>query len=238
MWQHLRVIALRLSILTSFLSFSLVGLCSGQDSLAKYVYPMAPRHEAPKIVIDVTDSPDSKVWAEAARSLVKEWYPIAIAMLSTQDFKRPQKITLVFKKDLNVPAYASGDAITINGKWISEHPDDLGMVIHELVHILQQYPRNRANTGWLTEAIADYIRWWRYEPEGPRPRITENSKMTDGYRVTAYFLAWAGKKYDLRLVPSLDAALRKGEDPMPVFAKFCGKNADEVWKEFVAAASR
>ena len=137
-----------------------------------------------------------------------------------------------------MPAYASGGSITINAKWITEHPDDLGMVIHELVHVLQQYPRNRANTGWLVEGIADYIRWWRYEPEAPRPRITEASKMTDGYRVTAYFLAWAGKRYDLRLVPGLDAALRKGEDPMPVFQKVCGKSAVEVWKEFVSATSR
>jgi hypothetical protein len=243
-WQDLVV----LSILTSFVLFSFVAgsphstpqlsQAKGAGELDRYVYPLAPRHEAPEIVIDISESPESKAWAEAAKSLVKDWYPLALSMLSTQDFKRPEKITLIFKKEIDVPAYAGGDAITINAKWVAEHPDDLGMVVHELVHVLQRYPRNRANTGWLTEGIADYIRWWRYEPEGPRPRITENSKMTDGYRVTAYFLAWAGKKYDLRLVPALDAALRKGEDPMPVFEKHFGKGADVVWKEFVAAVHR
>ena len=225
---------LRALILTSCLLLSLAAF--SQQDLNKHIYPLAPSTSAPKVVIDVTDSPESKEWAASAKKLVEDWYPIVVSMLATQDFKRPDEIKLIFKKDLNVPAYASGGSITINGKWIAEHPDDLGMVIHELVHVLQQYPRNRANTGWLTEGIADYIRWWRYEPEAPRSRITENSKMTDGYRVTAYFLAWAGKKYDLRLVPSLDAALRKGEDPMPVFEKVCGKSADELWKEFAAAA--
>jgi hypothetical protein len=61
--------------------------------------------------------------------------------------------------------------ITISGKWITEHPDDLGMVIHELVHVVQGYPNSRHKAGWLVEGIADYIRWWRYEPEAPRPRI-------------------------------------------------------------------
>ena len=227
------MVFLRALILTLCLLLSLAA--TAQHELSKHIYPLAHRSEAPNIVIDVTDSPESRPWAETAKKLVQDWYPIVISMLATQEFKRPDEIMLIFKKDLNVPAYASGGSITINGKWIAEHPDDLGMVIHELIHVLQQYPRNRANTGWLTEGIADYIRWWRYEPEAPRPRITENSKMTDGYRVTAYFLAWAGKKYDLRLVPQLDAALRKGEDPMPVFEKLCGKNADNVWKEFSAA---
>jgi hypothetical protein len=62
--------------------------------------------------------------------------------------------------------------------------------------------------------------------------------MTDGYRVTAYFLAWASKKYDLRLVPALDKALRKAEDPMPVFEQVTGKAPDALWKEFVAATKR
>ena len=226
-----RALILTLCLLLSLAAFS-------QQDLSRHIYPLAPSTAAPKVVIDVTDSPDSKAWAETAKTLVEAWYPMVVSMLSTHDFKPPAEIKLVFKKDLNVPAYASGGSITINGKWIAEHPDDLGMVIHELVHVLQQYPHNRANTGWLTEGIADYIRWWRYEPEAPRPRITENSKMTDGYRITAYFLAWAGKKYDLRLVPSLDAALRKGEDPMPIFEKLCGKSGDEVWKEFASATSR
>jgi hypothetical protein len=230
------VLALRALILTFAASLSLAA--AAQQDLSRHIYPLAPRSDAPPVVIDVTDSPESKQWAEAAKKLVEDWYPVVLALLSTQDYKKPNEIKLIFKKEIEVPAYASGDGITINAKWIAEHPDDLGMVIHELVHVLQQYPRNRANTGWLVEGIADFIRWWRYEPEGPRPRITENSKMTDGYRVTAHFLAWAGKKYDLRLVPSLDSVLRKGEDPMPVFEKLCGKPADEVWKEFVAATSR
>ena len=38
----------------------------------------------------------------------------------------------------------------------SEHPEDTGMVIHELTHIIQNYPS--PDPGWVTEGIADYIR--------------------------------------------------------------------------------
>jgi hypothetical protein len=208
------------------------------QGLEKYVYPLAPQKPCPPVVTDVSDFPEGKAWAEAAKSLVESWYPIAVSLLATQDFKQPSQIKLIFKKEISAPAYASGDGITINGKWITEHPDDLGMVIHELTHVIQQYPGSKLKAGWLVEGIADYVRWWRYEPEAGRPRITDQSKMTDGYRVTAYFLAWASKKYDLRLVPALDKALRKAEDPMPVFEQVTGKAPDALWKEFVAATKR
>ena len=68
----------------------------------------------------------------------------------------------------------------------------------------------------------------------PGPRIDpEKHKFSDSYRITAFWLAWVSKKYDMRLVPALDLALRKAEDPMPIFAKMTGKGPDELWKEFL-----
>ncbi len=113
------------------------------------------------------------------------------------------------------------------------------MVVHELVHVLQAYPPASGARGWLTEGIADYIRWWRFEPEEfalhGRPAIDPaRSRCTDGYRTTAYWLAWTAKRYDLRLVRALDAAMRRGEDPMPLFAQTTGRDADALWAEFLA----
>lgn len=230
-------------------SFLLIAAADGD--LARYVYPLAKAMECPPVVIDVTDSPASKAWAESAKGLVVEWYPKLTQLLATDGsdpltgapkgkaFTPPKEIKLTFKKTLNVPAYASGGEITINGDWIAKHPDDLGMVVHELTHVIQQYPGARTTPGWLVEGIADYIRWWRYEPElhaGPgrtKPN-PDTAKYTDAYRTTAVWLAWASKKYDMRLVPALDKAMRDREDPMPLFEKVTGKNADDLWKEFVA----
>lgn len=220
-------------------------------NLARFVYPLAPSLACPPVEIDVTDSPGSKVWAEQAAALVREWYGPLTQMMATdgrhpitgqptgRKFEPPARITLVFKKTLNVPAYCSGGTITINGEWIAQRPDDLGMVIHELSHAIQQYPRNEIDAGWLTEGISDYIRWWRYEPQlhATRGRTVPDfsrAKYTDAYRTTAVWLAFIEQKYDRRLVPTLDYQMRLGKDPMPVFKELTGKTADELWEEFKA----
>ncbi len=222
-----------MNVLIAVALLPIVGTTSDLD---RHIYPLARQLETPPVVLDVAEFPESKAWGEAAKALVEKWFPIVTSMLSTQDYKVPEQIRIRILPTANAPAFASGSTITINGKWITDRPDDLGMVIHELVHVVQQYPRNANKPGWLVEGIADYIRWWRYEPEAPRPRIVyEKAKHTDSYRTTAYFLAWVSRRYDMRLVPALDLALRKAEDPMPVFAKLTGKQVEDLWKEFIAS---
>lgn len=204
------------------------------QDLDKFIYPLSKPLPAPKVEIDTTDIPSTEAWAKIAQKLAADWYPVVTSLLSTQDYKAPKTIRLVFKKTLEVPAYAADGTITINGEWVTGHPDDFGVVIHEMTHVIQGYPDNKVDTGWLVEGIADYIRWFRYEPDAPRPKIDPvKSKYTDAYRTTAAFLAWVTGKYDHRLVPTLDAKLRKGEDPMPVFKQLTGMTADELWSEFI-----
>jgi hypothetical protein len=208
-------------------------------SLDRHLYPLAKPISAPTVTVDVSDLPAAKEWGDTAKKVVETWYPTVTSLLATEKYKPGKRVHIVIKKEISAPAWASGDTITVSGKWITEHPDDLGMMVHELTHIIQSYPRNEKNVGWLVEGIADYVRWWRYEPEAPRPRIDpEKSKYTDSYRTTAYWLAWVSRKYDMRLVPTLDRELRTGKDPMPVFSKLTGKEADVLWKEFVAALPR
>jgi len=223
-----------------------------QSQLDRHVYPLAKTLECPPVVIDVVEAPDARAWAERARTLVQAWYGKLTELLATDGrdpltgemkgkaYVPPKEIRLVFKKELNVPAYASGGTITINAAWVAQRPDDLGMVIHELVHVLQQYPGSRNKPGWLVEGVADYIRWWRYEPElhsGSGRTVVDpaKAKYTDSYRTTAKWLAWVSRKYDMRLVPCLDKAMRDGDDPMPLFEKLTNKTPDDLWKEFIAA---
>jgi len=223
----------------SALSLCLAILSADDGALSRHVYPLAKRLETPPISVDVSEIPAAKAWGEAAKSVVETWYPTVTSLLATETWKPPKQIKIVIKKEISAPAWASGDTITVSGKWITEHPDDLGMMVHELTHVVQSYPRNEANVGWLTEGIADYVRWWRYEPEAPRPRIDPaKHKHTDAYRTTAYWLAWVSRKYDMRLVPALDREMRKGKDPNPIFEKMTGKTAEDLWKEFVASLPR
>ncbi len=204
-----------------------------QEDLDKHIYPFAPPKAAPPVTIDVSAAPEAKAWAERAAKLAAAWFPEVTSLLATQDWEPPKEMKILVK-EIDPPAYASGGTITVSRKWIAAHPDDFGMIIHEMVHVVQSYPGGDDQPGWLTEGIADYIRWYRFEPEAPRPRVDkEKSKYTDAYRTTAAFLAWVTHKYDHRFVPALDAKMRQGEKPLPEFERLAGKNVDELWTEFV-----
>ena len=61
-----------------------------------------------------------------------------------------------------------------NKKWFRANlqGEAIGSVVHELVHVVQEYGRARRENpeatrspGWLVEGLADYIRWFLYEPQ-------------------------------------------------------------------------
>ena len=75
-----------------------------------------------------------------------------------------------------------------------------------MTHVVQAY-----QPGWLTEGIADYIRWFKYEPENKRPHPNpDKAKYSDSYRTSAAFLNWATETFDKDLVVKINAACRQG----------------------------
>ncbi len=181
-----------------------------EDPLDKLIYPLAKASSAPqpKFELDVSEVADdakARDWAEHAQALCEAWFPIICRLLATDDWKPPETIRLVMKKELAAPGVTSGATIEVSAKWINDHPDDFGLVIHELTHVIQAYPPG-TQPGWLVEGVADYIRYWRFEPEKPHGPIGAKSSYRDGYGTTAAFLAWLVDKYDHRIIRRLDAA--------------------------------
>jgi hypothetical protein len=193
----------------------------------------APGEVKLTVTTSTTEVPDLAPWADDAKRLCEEWYPKIAAMLPSEGFTPPDRVRLVFLKDMKGVAATGGNRIMIAANWVKEHPDDRGMVIHELTHVVQSYPRNRA--GWLVEGIADWIRFVQFEPDHPQPRIDpERSSYRQGYRTTFRFLEWARKTYDKDLIVKLNKALRQGHYNDDLFKDSTGKTLDELWKEFVA----
>lgn len=193
-----------------------------------------PRKPDPavKVGIDTSEVPELAPWAEKAKALVEEWHPILSRMLASEGFTPPSEVTLTFKKDMRGVAFASGNRITIAGDWIKAHPDDYGMVVHELSHVIQSYPPSKA--GWLVEGIADYLRFRHYEPQ-VKLSIADPEKASyrDSYRTAAQFLAWLEGEHP-GTVGKLNAALRRGEYEDELFREAAGKDLDALWAEFVA----
>ena len=232
-----------LTLLTASLMLLPIGASAQNPSptptadAARFFYPLAPlTGSTPKFVVDTSETPNDsavKAWAEQARALCEAWYPLVSAFLATESAKPRKTVRLVFVTKSDAPAYASGDSITVKIPHIKANPSDFGMMIHEMTHIIQAYPDSKETPGWLVEGIADYIRYYKYEPEKPHRKIDPTrSDYHDGYSVTPGFLAWIVYKYDRRIVHRLDKALRDGNYSPDIWAMTTGKSLDDLWKEF------
>ncbi len=230
-----RILMLRILLA---LAVSVSALAQDAKPLAALRLPLTIADvKTPEVKLDFEGdvSPETKAWAEEAAVQVREWWPQVVRMLSTQEFKSPEQFVLHFKKELKVPAYRTPEGLFISIAWITKRPDDFGMVIHEMTHAIQDYRRTPRDAGWLVEGIADYIRYYHYEPESPRPRFdVTKASYRDAYGTTAAFLAWAMHKYDRRLVRELDSALRRNDYTDALFEKITGKTVDVLWAEFIA----
>lgn len=177
------------------------------------------------------DVPGIEDWAIKAANLCIEWHPKLTQYLATEGHTPPNRVRLEFKK-MDGVAYSSGDGITISSDWVKNRPDDWGMVVHELVHVIQGY--RRGGPGWVTEGIADYIRHAQFEPDAPMRRFDpDRAKYTDAYQITASFFMWLEKNKCKDIVPKLNAAMRKGEYDDTIFEKECGARLDDLWKEYI-----
>jgi hypothetical protein len=209
------------------------------EPLDRLVYPLAAGDNlrGVKFEVDLSEVADdtrTADWAGRGQALCSQWFPIVGRFLATDGWTPPTTVRLVFKKDLKVPGATSGATIEVSRDWITQHPDDFGMLIHELTHVVQAYPAG-TNPGWLVEGIADYIRYWRYEPERPQPVIDpKQSNYRQGYGTTAAFLAWLVQKYDHRLIHRLDDALRHERYRDALFTDATGHDLDTLWKQFIA----
>jgi hypothetical protein len=189
--------------------------------------------KAVDVTVDVSEVPELKEWGEKAKELIQKWHPKIAEALKSDGFTAPSSVKVVFKKNMDGVAYTSNKTITIAADWVKKHPDDYGMVVHELTHVVQSYKRPGRGTGWLVEGIADYIRFFQYEPGKIGPINARRARYDGSYRTTAAFLAYVAEKHDKELVRKLNAALRDGDYKDELFQKYTGKTVkelDEAWR--------
>ena len=186
--------------------------------------------------IDLSQAPDLTKWAATAEAKMESYWADTAALLYSDGLITPNMVNVVYKTGPGVTGVAAtgGGVMTVNAKWCREHPGDTGLTVHETAHVIQCI--NTAAPGWLIEGTADYIRWVKFEPEHFHPRINvTRATYHDAYQTSATFLGWCTLHYDSLLVTKLNDAARAGTYSNRLFVKFCGKDVDELWAEFIAA---
>ncbi len=206
--------------------------------------------------LDATDAPDLQAWCgKNLIPVLDEWYPKIIAMIPVDGVTPSHDITFTLKDTTNlpghlqgVPAYASGNSVVFNAKFMRDQQtgEAIGAGIHEVVHVVQfggtrekenrERGRGRPPT-WVTEGVADYIRWFLYEPESKGAEITTRNvgraKYDDSYRTTANFFDWVIKNHEKDLMRKLNLATHEGYTEQ-LWKDWTGKTLQELgadWKK-------
>ena len=210
--------------------------------------PTTARTEAgDEITFDYSEAPELKDWVEnKLKPVCVKWYPIIVGMLPSDGFEAPRKFSIGFRKDYRGVAAAAGTRINCSVAWFKQNLEGeaLGAVVHEMVHVVQQYrraPGGARNPGWLVEGVADYIRWFNYEPDSVRPKPrADRANYNDSYRTTGHFLDYLMKKYDKQIVKKLHAAMRQGKYSVDLWKQLTGKTMEELgaeWKQTLPGAA-
>jgi hypothetical protein len=156
--------------------------------------------------------------------------------LEAQRFNTNTLTHVVFAIDTAYKGVAAtgGGVVSFNPVWLTKHPEDIDVVTHEVMHIVQDY--HGRTPGWLTEGIADYARYvyginnatgdWQLPP------YNSTQSYRNAYRVTARFLVWVEKKKDAHIADELNYALRTGNYTPALWVKLTGNTVDELWSEY------
>ncbi len=201
-----------------------------EPAVAIFKYPV-------EFSVDVSDAPEMKEWAEKAARICEREYTMINEELKSAGFKPPRTVKMSLKSDYDGVAYASRGEITGSVKYFKAHLDDIGAMVHETTHIVQQY-RTRNNPGWLVEGIADYVRFFKYEPGKIGPISARRAHYDGSYRVTAAFLQYLTTQYDKEIVLKLNKAMREGEYKDSIFKALTKKTLKELDDEWRATLKR
>lgn len=203
-----------------------------------------------RFAIDVKAAEDLREWAglELKRT-VTEWYPKLAVLLDSEGYEPPRQLLFRFRDDMGgTPASAGGGGINLNAAWFRRElrREAAGAVVHELVHVVQNYgvagrrnPKPEPTPGWVVEGIADYVRWFLYEPQSRGAEITAQNvgraKYDGSYRTSANFLDWVSRTCDPELVRKLNAAAREGRYSEAFWPAQTGRSVQALGEEWLAA---
>ena len=199
---------------------------------SQFIYLSGLNAKPVKVHLDTSEVPHLKEWGEKAKQLIIEWHPRIQNLIPSEGFEPPTEVSLKIKKTDKGVGSTSGTKITISSHWIEKKPTDFGLVFHELVHVIQRYPSGKP--WWVTEGIADYLRWGIYEakPQSWFPRPKDKTSYKKGYQVTGGFFLWLETTTSPGIVNKLNAAMRKKEYSNGIFKKETGKSLEELWIQY------
>jgi hypothetical protein len=196
------------------------------DTIKKDVYQL--------VFINKNSNFNSKIKKE----LIDTYFKVFPVLVSTFNNKTSHEVVFVTDTTYSGVAEASGNRILFSTKYMNTHPTDIDIVTHECMHLVQGYGYG-AGPVWLTEGIADFIRYkYGVDNIGSKWALPEfttkqnEKKYENSYRVTARFFEWMDQKVKPGMIVAIDKELRNHNYNKDTWVKLSGKTIDELWDDY------
>ncbi|TDO23860.1 basic secretory protein-like protein [Pedobacter duraquae] len=172
------------------------------------------------------------------KELIDTYFKVFPLLVGTFNDKTTHDVVFVTDTAYKGVAEASGNRILFSTTYMNAHPTDIDIVTHEGMHLVQGYGYG-AGPVWLTEGIADFIRY-RYGVDniGSKwmlPALTSKhneKKYENSYRITARFFEWIDQKVKPGMIVQIDKELRNHTYTIDTWIKLSGKTLDELWDDY------
>lgn len=168
--------------------------------------------------------------------LISTFFEVYPKLAKEYNPKTLKKVSFLVDTAYKGVAATSNGQVVYSSMWMDKHPEDIDVVTHEVMHIVQDYG-NSVGPGWLTEGIADYARFkFGIDNAGAKwalPELKASHHYENSYRITARFFHWIEQHVKSGVIKTVDASLRDHSYTPEIWNKLTGKDLDALWADYV-----
>jgi hypothetical protein len=169
------------------------------------------------------------------QKLIDTYFQVYPTLVKTFNDKSPKDVLFVVDTAYKAVAEASGNRILFSAGYMKAHPTDIDVVTHEGMHVVQGYGYGSGPV-WLTEGIADYVRYkYGVDNVGSKwslPAFKDTHSYKNSYRITARFFVWLEQNVKPGLIATLDQQLRAHQYTEQSWVNLTGKSLDQLWDDY------
>jgi hypothetical protein len=173
------------------------------------------------------------------KRLIKTFFSVYPRLAKEYNKETARQVKFLVDTAYKGQAATSEGQVVFSSLWMKKHPEDIDVVTHEVMHIVQNYG-NSDGPGWLTEGIADYARFkFGVDNAGSKwalPGYKDAQRYSNSYRITAGFLDWLEKNKRPGIVKLLDRGMRAHTYSENIWENLTTKTLDQLWAEYAAAS--
>jgi hypothetical protein len=180
--------------------------------------------------VDATRAPDLMGVADKLASTCQAVFPKIENILHPTTYIPP---THVYLLNFNGPSYEEAGNVYLNIDYFRANPNDVGVLVHELTHVVQNYP---SGPQWVSEGLADYVRFdLGYATADYGFGCDQFSDYASGYNCSATFLNYVQKNYDQNIIKELDSAMGYGQYSDQLFLDKTGWSLPQLYANCLKA---